>query len=187
MRLVRLTESSIQELFNSFPATDLVTDLIKNVVKGMAMSYTNFVHTTLTLHSGSYVKANSPDSPVSGVDMVTIINQLRTVVPDLSEDNILVADKMDVLYGTDYRTYCEYSKFSLYFYEHVHEVILERMTALGQLAFLEDAFDTTVKGIEYIVAMIEQLVVFSNFDVDLDDMIILCLVHRPDSLFFVML
>lgn len=187
MRLVKLTESTIKELFTSVATSDVVGNLMQHVVKELAVTYSYFVHTTLLLNSGTYVKISSHDSPVSDVDRFRIMNQLKMLAEDVTEDNVLVADKMDILYGTDYRTYCEHSKFKLMFYETVFASVTNALGPELVSNAHEDFFNETVRGIEFVISMIEQLVVYSSSEVDLEDTVILCLVHRPDAVFFIVM
>ena len=144
MRLIKLTENTIKELFSSIATSDLTAKLIEHVVTDLALTYTYFVHTTLLLNTGPYVRISSNDSPINDYERLRIMEKLKAFGNDITEDNVLVADKMDILYGTDYRTYCEFSKFRVMFYENVWASISNVLGPELTSNAHEDSFNETV-------------------------------------------
>lgn len=183
MRIVSLSDAAIRQLFGSITMTDEVCESVGKVITRFGGGFLSFVQTTLYLYSRMYVKATNPDSGISSTDLVRLIESLRFIDPTIGPDQILVADKMDLLYGNDYRSFSEFSKFTAHFYEEVFDVVTG--SSFNEVDYLQETlFEDTVKVLEFIMSVIEQQVVFSSTEVDLDDVVIICALTKGNMLYF---
>lgn len=186
MRLITLTEQAVIELFKSVIMSEEIAEAISKIIVSFGGTCVQFIYTILYLHSNIYLHATSPDSPISSTDLIKILNVMKMIDPLIDVNQILVADKMDILYGNDYRSYSEYSKFTIHFYEEAFDIITG--CKFNESDYLsESLFDETIKILEYVVSRIEQHVTFSGVEVDIEDLVILCVLPKGNVLYFVLM
>lgn len=199
MQFIMLTHNTVKSYFDSTVLDcnssqfDLnAKKLIQNVISDMTgifsfsdcenvSPYLTFIYMILNLHSTAYTKATSNDSGVAKEHLDLLMYKLRNLAPNITLDQILVADKMDILYGTQHRMNHEYSKFSVWFYEHVYEIAIN--TIEPDQADL--VYEQAVSIIELVVSLVEQNILFLGHELDLEDMIVFCVYPFNGALFFI--
>lgn len=186
MRIVSLTEYAARELLNSVIMTEEVKQSVVNVISNFGACMVQFIHSVMYLHSKIYVRATEGDPVLNSHDLNRILVAMRAIDSTIEPSQLLIADKMDVLYGTDYRSYCEYSKFSMGFYEEVFNIVTGGSNSEPN-EYEEQLYQDTINALEYIMSAIEQHVVFAGVECDIDDMIIICILPRSGVLYFIMM
>lgn len=198
MQLIMLTHASAKNYFDSIVLDgnggEFDSDtkrLIDTVIKDMTMfihedpnnqlsEYLTFIYMMFSLHCSTYVKATSASSAISPQHLTRLLSILNTLAPGITADNILVADKMDILYGTQHLTHSEQSKFSVWFYEHVYDIATNTVDPDRS----DDVFDEAIRYIETVISNIEQNIVFLGQEINPDDVVVLCLYPVNGVLFF---
>lgn len=198
MRLIMLTHTSVKNYFDSIvldgngsdfdvDTRRLLDDIISDITSftqsdphNQLSPYLTFVYMMLNLHSSIYVKANSESSAITTEHLNRLLSILTNLAPGITSDNILVADKMDILYGTQHLTYSEQSKFSVWFYEQAYEIAVNTINPER----IDDVYNEAIVYIETIISNIEQNVIFLGQEINPDDVVVLCLYPVNGALFF---
>lgn len=162
----------------------IVADLSGFGLSGPGASVTNyiqFVYMMLCLHCSVYVKATSPDSAVDKDYLAALLPKLHNLAPTITGNDILVADKMDILYGTNQLTNSEMNKFTVWFYEHSYEIAVNLINP----SRIEEVYAEAVRYLETVISNIEQNVIFLGQEINPDDVVVLCLYPVMGNLYFV--
>lgn len=186
MRMASLSSNAVATIVKSLTVTPEVLDGIYKVISHYGSGYVDFVHCVLRLHSSFYCPITDPSSGVSDSEYHTLMPILQQFDPTIEASQILVADKMDLLYGTDYRSYCEYTKFKGGFYETVFDILAPE-SGHHYDDFFEDTYEKVIRALEYVISTIEQQIAIATHDPQLDDHLIICLLPRGDLLFFLLM
>jgi len=109
-----------------------------------------------------------------------MLRTVGTVWPNVTAEDVLAADKMDILYGTHLSVTSEHSKFSVWFYQMVYDIATEIVDS----DILEDVYEETVRFIEVAVSSIEQNVIFTGVVDDREDLVVLCLFPTLNAIYF---
>lgn len=198
MQVMMLTHSTAKLFFQSncydsqgnvldANVQELLTRVIKTMgaidgsdEKNVDLPYLDFIYILLKLHSKTYMKATHPDSAISTDHLNLLLGLIKPMWPNITGDDILTADKMDILYGTHYITINEHTKFSVWFYELVYSIASETV----DLELLEDVYEETVRFIEVIMSTIEQSIIFRGDIGDNEDLVVLCLYPTVGAIYF---
>lgn len=184
-KLVAVSEQALAAYANSIALDDGTRNCLTEMVTHYGNSYVNFVHCLLGVHSPNYVTANSPDSPLDLLSVERALSLVRTLDPNIPPTRILIGDKMDLLYGSDYRSYAEYSKFDAWFYESAYNLVGKGEEVVDQET--EELFESLVRAVEFFISTIEQAVIFNTEEATLDDTVVLCLLPKGKTLYFVLM
>lgn len=179
MKYLQITDTLVKDTIDSFVIDDITRGHVERIIRSVSTSYSDFIFSMLSIYSTGYVKLNSPSCPLGVVEvnnLMSKINGMRNVNVDYR--NVIIADKIDLLYGTDVRSYAEFTKFTPCFYGTVETEVFDADSDQSCEMFL-----AAVQEIERLVSAIEQLVILSTSEEVLEDLIILGLGHQVGSLF----
>lgn len=198
MQLIMLTHNSVKNYFDSMVLDDVsnvfdfdtkrvvnyviadLTTVVGTEPSNPLSHYLTFIYMMLKVHSATYVKATSPNSAVSADHLLNLLSKLSKVAPGITPDDILVADKMDILYGSQHFTHSEHTKFSVWFYEHVYDICIN--TVDPERA--DDVYTEVVNYFETVISNIEQNIIFLGQEINPDDVVVICIYPINGALFF---
>lgn len=179
MKFILVTDQVVEDILSSFTADTRVINAVNKVIFSMGESYTEFLYNILTNHSTDYIKLNSPECPL-GQDAITHLLARLNVGPfPVRYEDVLIADRMDILYGTDVRSYAEFSKFSPSFYGGVEEdfyAVSDHDVGLvngEEINEYNDIYLSSIRELERLVSAIEQLIMVNADPEAMEDIIIL--------------
>lgn len=178
MKYIQITDRLVSEVLSSFTANDVIKNCVDNIIKSMSSSYSDFVYSVLTRHSVNYVKLDSPNCPLNPHEARLLLERINQVPVPVKSRDILIADKMDLLYGTDMRSFAEFTKFTPSFYGSIEEEIFE-LDTMGS----NDIFTDSIREVERLISYIEQLIIVSSQDEILEDLVVLGLGHKVGVLY----
>lgn len=178
MKLINITNNLIHEVVNSIIMNDDVKNLVLEVIRVLGPSYTEFIHYSLSKCSNNYIRADSPECPLSNRDREVIYGILARSPIRIETSDILVADRVDLLYATDYRCYQSFSKFNAMFYGSIEEHFYGNEELLDSNTYLE-----MIEELEKIVGIIEQIMMLSSTDELLEDTVVIMLSYPNPNLY----
>lgn len=157
-----------------------ITGIVQNDPNNTLSKYLTFIYMVLSVYSVSYVKASSPTSAISTEHLNSLLLRLSNLAPGLTADNILVADKMDILYGTQHLVHSEYSKFNSWFYEHVYDIAINTVNP----DIVDAVYEEAISHLERTVSAIEQNIIFLGQEINPDDVVVICMYPVNGNLYF---
>ena len=198
MQLIMLTHNAVKTYFDASVLDDKgsefdqetrkvidyviadTTGIVQNDPNNTLSKYLTFIYMVLSVYSVSYVKASSPTSAISTEHLNSLLLRLNNLAPGITADNILVADKMDILYGTQHLIHSEHSKFNSWFYEHVYDIAIN--TVNPDIA--DDIYEEAISHLERTVSAIEQNIIFLGQEINPDDVVVICMYPVNGNLYF---
>lgn len=178
MKYLQITDDFIRNLANSSTVSDYTREEVKDIVLKLGPTYSDFIYNVLTRHTLNYSKLNDKRCLLGEDERIKLSKKLRLLPVNLDESNILIADRVQLLYNTHERNYEEFSKFSLSFYELLELEIFGMDFNKDSETFLE-----TIAELERLVSSIERLIIMSTLEEIFEDLIILGLGHRPGVIY----
>lgn len=180
MKIVSVTDCLVRNIIHSLTIEEQTRDVVNEIVGLFGRSYSEFIYSAIGRHSSNYIPINSKHSPLNNKERSHLNGVMSKLPFRLNLDDILVADRMDLIYATDPTSYSEFSKFSPLFYsvieEHFH----------GEEGFLDSSlFMESITELERVVSVVEQMIMAATTEELIEDTVILMLVEPNPSLFVI--
>ena len=151
MRLFKVTNSSIKNIINSLTIKDEVKNILNKVIFNYESSYVDFMYMLFSFYLTSYVRLNSSECSLSELEKNNIISTFKKSLYAVNYNNILIADKFDVLYGMASGNINDYVKYTTFLYEEIYNRMETTSGVTDTHEYMEDVFES----IEHIISQIE--------------------------------
>ena len=155
MYILRVTNEYISNIIKSLTINEKTLSVLNNIIIRFDHKYINFIYLLFTVYLKTYVRITDDNCHLSFQQRKEILNNFSENIPNVKYEQIFIADKFDILFGSSATQYLDSSKLKSYFYEDIYNRI-ENITGVEVATeFMEDIFDS----IEIIISSIEAYIV----------------------------
>lgn len=153
---LRITNTNIQHIIDSVCLEENLLNALKNIIVRYDSSYVHFVYVIFSVYLKSYVQLTDIHSNLTDADRRYLLNHFQSLVNgNLLENNILVADRYDIIYGTSPIAYFESGRFNDYFYDDMYS----RISNLYGKEFVDLYMHEIFLAAEAVIQSIEGIIV----------------------------
>lgn len=184
MRYVQVTDRYVKDALSSMVITPEIAAMVDGTVLGMCGGYVSFLRTVLSTGSNNYIDLNSPECPLGFKDRAIINDMLLVEKLGYSVSDVVVADRMDLMYALDTCYYETMGKFKPFFYKHMEDT-LEKVYGVAWDNGGSSVLEEVINVLERFVSMLEQRIICTADLYQNEDTVILGLGTQSDNLIIV--
>lgn len=184
MRYVQVTDRYVKDALCSMVIPNEIADMVNGTVLGMCGGYVPFLKTVISTGSNNYIDLNSPECPLGFKDRAIINDMLLVEKLGYSISDVVVADRMDLMYAIDSCYYETMGKFKPFFYKHMEDT-LEKVYGLAWDNEGSSVLEEVINALERFVSLLEQRIISSADLYQNEDTVILGLGSQLDNLIIV--
>lgn len=184
MRYVQVTDRYVKDTLTSMVISPEIAVMVDTAVVGMCGGYVSFLKTVISTGSNNYIALSSPECPLGVTDRKIVNNMLQVERLGYSISDVVVADRMDLIYALDTCYYEAMGKFKPFFYKHLEDILEERYGVTWE----NDGSSVVVEVInvlEQFVSLLEKRIICIADLYQNEDTVILGLGTQQDSLIIV--
>lgn len=180
LKLMCLSDKLILDIFRSMLLPEDIREHVYKVMTYLGPNPSQFVYHMFSKCSNVFVSSNSSQSPLTPEEILTVNRLLSRLPYKVEPEDVIIGDKVEMLFGSSDYSMGELTKFNYLFYSSVEDFFTQKNIDLESDIYLE-----VVTVIEQLVSLIESMLISSFTEEIIEDSVILIL-SQPDPDLYVL-
>lgn len=151
MYRLKVNNLVIKNYLAGMTISDEVKIIINDIIDKYDHSYTHLLYSIFNVYLKSYVQLTDENCSLSKEEIIHITDKFNIYLPKVNSNQILIIDKLDLIFTISTNNKYDCSKFSSYFYEDIYNKIENYLGVEKANVHLEDIF----AALESIVLFVE--------------------------------